>query len=89
MTEAISWMVALLLLIGTVFLLVREQRRRATMSEEEYEDLKQQSSLLGNAVLGLDQVLRPKVKTAMEYQQDKQRGQTPENEDEGGEGVKG
>ena len=38
MTEAIIWISALLLVVGVIFTLVHEQRRRAIMTEEEYEE---------------------------------------------------
>ena len=38
MTEAIIWIGALLLVVGVIFMLVHEQRRRASMTEEEYEE---------------------------------------------------
>jgi hypothetical protein len=87
MTEAIIWIGALLLVAGLLFALINEGRRRAAMTEEEYqEQARSQPSLLGSTGLALDEVLRPKVKTAMEYQQDKQRGQVPGGEQKGAAG---
>ena len=78
MTEAIIWISALLLVVGVIFMLIRGQRRRATMTEEEYEEqARGQPSLLGSTGLALDQILRPQSKTAIEYQQDQKRGQVP------------
>ena len=63
MTEAMIWIGALLLVVGVIFMLVHEQRRRATMTEEEYEEqARGQVSLLGSTGLALDQILRPQSK---------------------------
>ncbi len=78
MTEAIIWIGTLLLVVGVIFRLIHEQRRRATMTEaEDEEQAKGQPSLLGSTGLALDQILRPQSKTAIEYQQDQKRGQSP------------
>jgi len=84
MTEAMIWIGALLLVVGVIFMLVHEQRRRATMTEEEYEEqARGQVSLLGSTGLALDQILRPQSKTAIEYQQDQKRGQVPGGDHKG------
>lgn len=90
MTEAIIWIGALLLIAILFFALINEGRKREMMTEEEYEErAKEQTSLLGATGLALDQVLRPQAKTALEYHQDKTRGQVPGGEQQGAAGPEG
>lgn len=85
MTDAIIWITALAL-IGLMFWsLIYEQRKRAQMTEEEYQKrAKEEPSLISTGMMALDQIVfRPQAKAAIEYQKDKMRGQTPDQKVQG------
>lgn len=58
--------------------LANVNRHREEMTEEEYEEsLEQGGGLVGNAMMGFDQFLRPDMQKAIEYRIDAQQGQLP------------
>ena len=85
MTDAIIWIGAIILVVLMFWSLVSEQKKRAKMTDEEYQQrATQEPSMLGRGMMELDQIMfRPQAKTAIEYQKDKMRGQTPEQESAG------
>lgn len=85
MTDAIIWLVVLGLIALMFWSLIYEQRQRAKMTDEEYQKRAQeQPSLLSRGMMELDQIVfRPQAKTAIEYQQDKMRGQTGDQQSAG------
>jgi hypothetical protein len=82
MSEAIVWIVTLLIVGGGLwalqYWLANVNRQRAEMTEEEYqENLARDTSALGAGLVGLDEFLRPEMKKAIEYRRDAERGQLP------------
>lgn len=82
MSEAIVWIVTLLIvgggLLALQYWLANVNRQRAEMTEEEYqENLARDTSALGAGLVGLDEFLRPEMKKAIEYRRDAERGQLP------------
>ncbi|HMX27073.1 MAG TPA: hypothetical protein PLD20_26435 [Blastocatellia bacterium] len=58
--------------------LANVNRYREEMTEEEYEEsLEQGGGLVGNALMGFDQFLRPDMQKAIEYRIDAEQGQLP------------
>jgi hypothetical protein len=61
-------------------------RYREEMTEEEYEEsLGQGGGMIGNAMMGFDQFIRPDMQKAIEYRIDAEQGQLPGG---GGQGEK-
>lgn len=87
MVEALVWIGALILVVVMFWSLFYEQNKRAKMTDEEYQQrATQEPSMLSRGMMELDQIVfRPQAKTAIEYQKDKMRGQTP---DQAGQGEK-
>lgn len=78
MIAAMIWLGAALLVVVMFYSIIHEQRRRARMTEAEYEErARQGASLLSVGVLALDQVLRPDLERAKAVQEDVKRGQVP------------
>lgn len=80
MTDAIIWLAAIGLVVLMFWSLVYEQRRRAKMTDEEYQQhAKEEPGLISTGMMAFDQIaFRPQAKAAIEYQKDKMRGQTPD-----------
>lgn len=58
--------------------LANANRYREEMTEEEYEEsLGQGGGMIGNAMMGFDQFIRPDMQKAIEYRIDAQQGQLP------------
>ena len=85
MVEAIVWIGAIVLVILMFWALIHEQTRRANRTDEEYQkDATGEASLLSQGMMALDQIaFRPQAKAAIEYRQDKLRGQTADNSSAG------
>ncbi len=85
MTDAIIWISAIILVVLMFWSLVYEQKKRAKMTDEEYQQrATQEPSMLSRGMMELDQIMfRPQAKTAIEYQKDKMRGQTPDQQAQG------
>lgn len=85
MMDAIIWLAAIVL-VGLMFWsLIHEQNKRAKMTDEEYQQqAKEEPGFVGSGLMAFDQnVFRPQAKAAIEYQKDKLRGQTPDQQSEG------
>jgi hypothetical protein len=85
MTDAIIWLVAIGL-IGLMFWsLISEQRKRARMTDEEYQRrAKEEPGLISSGMMAFDQIaFRPQAKAAIEYQKDKMTGQTDDQQKAG------
>lgn len=85
MTDAIIWIGAIILVALMFWSLVYEQKKRAQMTDEEYQQrATQEPSMLSRGMMELDQIMfRPQAKTAIEYQKDKMRGQTSDQQAQG------
>ena len=85
MTDAIIWLAAIVLVVLMFGSLVYEQRKRAKMTDEEYQRrAKEEAGLISTGMMAFDQIaFRPQAKAAVEYQQDKMRGQTPDQKSHG------
>lgn len=65
-------------LLALQYWLANANRYREEMTEEEYEEsLEQGGGMVGNAMMGFDQFLRPDMQKAIEYRIDAQQGQLP------------
>lgn len=81
MIELMIWMGAILIVGVAIYSIIYDQRKRAQMTEEEYEARARQGpSLLSVGVLALDQVLRPEIEKAVAFQKDTARGQVADKE---------
>jgi len=80
-----GWLVALALLIGMIYLLTREQQRRKTRSEEEYQrDVEAAGkSLVGAAMFELQKTLQPEARPGIEYLLDEKKGMAEEKKKAG------
>lgn len=74
--------IILLLFVLMIYGLVQQSRERANMTEEEWENRERESSVLGAAVLGIDQVLRPELEKAAAVQEDQRQGMMPGGENQ-------
>ncbi len=85
MTDAIIWLVAIGLVLLMFWSLLSEQRRRAKMTDEEYQQrAKEEPGLISSGMMAFDQIaFRPQAKAAVEYQKDKMTGQTPDQQTAG------
>ena len=85
MTDAIIWLVAIGLVVLMFWSLIYEQRKRAKMTDEEYQQrAKEEPGLISSGMMAFDQIVfRPQAKAAVEYQKDKMTGQTPDKQAEG------
>lgn len=85
MTDAIIWLAAIGLVVLMFWSLVHEQNKRAKMTEEEYQQrAKEEPGLISSGMMAFDQIVfRPQAKAAVEYQKDKLRGQTPDQQQAG------
>lgn len=85
MTDAIIWIVAIGLVVLMFWSLIAEQRKRAKMTDEEYQQhAKEEPGLISSGMMAFDQIVfRPQAKAAVEYQKDKMRGQTPDQKSHG------
>lgn len=90
MNDVIITVVGLLIAGGSLLALqhwlANINRQRAEMTEEEYEELREQSAgFVGNGLMAFDQMLRPEMRKAVEYRIDAKQGQLPGG---GGQGEK-
>ncbi|MFN0087955.1 MAG: hypothetical protein ACKVX9_21355 [Blastocatellia bacterium] len=87
MYDGIAFLIALLLvggaLLGLVNWLINVDRRRAEMTEEEYENRERGSNLLGTGMMAFDEMIRPEMKKAAEYRMDAEQGHLPGGDHEG------
>ena len=85
MTDAMIWLAAIGLVVLMFWGLIYEQRKRARMTDEEYQQhAKEEPGLISSSLMAFDQIMfRPQAKAAIEYQQDKMRGQTPDQKSQG------
>src|SRR5215210_3427296 len=82
MNDTIVTIVGLMIVGGALLALqhwlANVNRQREEMTEEEYEELLEQGGGMGrNALMGIDTVLRPEMKKAIEYRITAQQGQLP------------
>jgi hypothetical protein len=70
-------------LLGFLRWLANSDRRRAEMTEEEYENRERSPNLLGAGAMALDQMIRSDLKNAIEYQQDAEQGHAPSTKQQG------
>ncbi len=82
MNDVIITIVGLLVAGGALLALqhwlANANRYREEMTEEEYEEsLGQGGGMVGNAMMGFDQFLRPDTQKAIEYRIDAEQGQLP------------
>lgn len=80
-----GWLVALILIVGIVYVLSREQKRLRSRTEEEYQrDVeKAGKSLVGAAMFELQKTLQPEARSAIEYILDEQQGMAEEKQKSG------
>lgn len=88
MSEA-GFITVVFLIVGAVLLaflyaLVTQSRRRAALTEEEWEQRERGANLLGASVMAVDQILRPEMKAGIERLHDDLRGQTEDRKQSGG-----
>jgi cbb3-type cytochrome oxidase subunit 3 len=85
MTDAIIWLVAIGLVVLMFWSLLYEQRKRAKMTDEEYQQrAKEEPGLISSGMMAFDQIVfRPQAKAAIEYQKDKMSGQTDDQQTAG------
>ena len=85
MTDAIIWLAAIGLVVLMFWSLVAEQRKRAKMTDDEYQRrAKEEPGLISTGMMAFEQIaFRPQAKAAIEYQKDKMRGQTPDQKSQG------
>ncbi|MBL8203111.1 MAG: hypothetical protein JNM09_02705 [Blastocatellia bacterium] len=90
MTDAIIWLAAIGLVALMFWSLIYEQHKRAKMTDEEYQRrAKEEPGLISTGMMAFDQIaFRPQAKAAVEYQKDKMRGQTPDQQ-QAGEDISG
>jgi hypothetical protein len=86
-SDGIAVIVALLLVVAILAAFMRwlanSDRRRAEMTEEEYENRERGPNLLGAGVMSFDQMIRSDMKNAIEYQQDAEHGRLKSKKDQG------
>ena len=82
MTDAIIWIGALIVVALMFWSVLYEQHKRARMTDEEYQKhAREERGLVSQGMMALDQIaFRPQAKAAIEYQQDKKQGQTPDHQ---------
>ena len=90
MNDVIVTVIGLLIAGGALLALqhwlANVNRQRAEMTEEEYEESREQGAgLMGNGLMAFDQMLRPEMKKAIEFRIDAKQGQLPGG---GGQGEK-
>jgi len=90
MNDVIVTIVGLLIAGGALLALqhwlANVNRQRAEMTEEEYEESREQGAgLMGNGLMAFDQMLRPEMRKAIEFRIDAKQGQLPGG---GGQGEK-
>jgi hypothetical protein len=80
-----GWLVALILIVGIVYLLSREQKRLRSRTEEEYQrDVeKAGQSLVGAAMFELQKTLQPEARSAIEYILDERQDRAEEKQKAG------
>ncbi len=85
MTDTIIWLVAIGLIAVMFWSLISEQRKRAKMTDEEYQQrAKEEPGLISSGMMAFDQIaFRPQAKAAVEYQKDKMTGQTDDQQTAG------
>lgn len=85
MTDAIIWLAAIGLVVLMFWSLLAEQRNRAKMTDEEYQQrAKEEPGLISSGMMAFDQIaFRPQAKAAVEYQKDKMTGQTDDQQTAG------
>jgi preprotein translocase subunit YajC len=85
MTDALIWIVALLLIVLMIFSIIYENRQRAQMTEEQWEAQSHErgASLLSASAIAIDQALRPETKKAAEVRLDERFGMTEEKDQKG------
>ncbi len=52
-------------------------RKRAEMTEEEYQDQERGPNLIGAGMMALDEFIRPEMKQAIEFRLDAEQGHLP------------
>jgi hypothetical protein len=82
MTDAIIWLAAIGLVALLFWSLLYEQKKRAQMTDEEYQQRAQEEpGLISSGLMAFDQIVfRPQAKAAIEYQKDKLTGQTADQD---------
>lgn len=85
MTDAIIWLAAIGLVVLMFWALIHEQNKRARMTDEEYQEhAKEEPGLISSGMMAFDQIVfRPQAKAAIEYQKDRMRGQTDDQQQAG------
>ncbi len=87
MADTIAFLLVFLSVGGALLLLLRwlldADRRRAEMTEEEYENRERGPQLLGTAMMTFDEMIRPNMKKAAEYRIDAEQGRLPGAENDG------
>ena len=87
MIEGIAFLIVLLLiggaLVGLMTWLANVDRKRAEMTEEEYENRERSPNLFGTGMMAFDEMIRPNLKKASEYRMDAEQGHLPGGDHEG------
>jgi hypothetical protein len=80
-----EWLFAVALIIGMIWLLSREQKRREARTEEEYQkDVEVAGrSLVGAAMFELQKTLQPEARPGIEYVLDEKKGMAEERQKTG------
>lgn len=63
--------------------LINLERKRAEMTEEEFENRERGANLIGVGMMALDEILRPEMKKAIEYRIDAEQGHLPGGKQDG------
>ncbi len=87
MADGAAFIVVLILagggLLALMHWLASVDRRRAEMTEEEYQEQERGPNLIGAGMMALDEFLRPEMKKAIEYRIDAQQGHLPGGDQSG------
>jgi hypothetical protein len=87
MSDEIAFIVALVLagggLLALMNWLANVDRKRAEMTEEEYQNQERSPGLIGAGMMALDEFIRPEMKRAIEYRIDAEQGHLPGGDQQG------
>jgi hypothetical protein len=87
MTDGIAFLVILILAGGALLALMNWlanlNRRRAAMTDEEYQNRERGTNLIGAGLTALDEILHTDKKRAAEYLIDAQQGHLPGGDQQG------
>lgn len=78
MIQTIAFLIIVLIVVAGLLALFNGlltiDRKRAQMTDEEWEHRERGPSVLGSSVLAFDELIRPEMKKAQEYRMDAEHG---------------